>query len=93
MDDKMYFLIKVVAELDIYQPYWGLLTNRSTKSYFEANQYMFLNGRWIFVCVKNKDYDVMQVFLRGGFRPDNTFTNDSGRNTWFAWQIKDIKIE
>lgn len=90
MEDKIYYILKVIAELDLYQPYWGLLSNRTTKSYFEATQNMFLNGKWLFAAVKTPKYDVTNAFLNRGMKPDAMFQNDLGLNTWFAWMISDF---
>lgn len=87
MYDKIYFIIKVIADEGLYYPYWGVLCNRRTKDYFEAKQQINLDGYWLYACVKSSSFNIMVKFDGMRIRPDAQWSNDYDHNIWYGWSL------
>ena len=87
MEERIYYIIKIIAETGLSYPYWGVLCNRTTKFFFEANEQMFLQGYWVYVCVKSNSHNVKARFDNSNIRPDASWTNEGNNNIWYGWKI------
>lgn len=87
MEERIYYIIKIIAETGLSYPYWGVLCNRTTKFFFEANEQIFLQGYWVYVCVKTNSYNIKARFDNSNIKPDSYWTNEGNNNIWYGWKI------
>ena len=87
MDDRTYYIIKLIADEGLYYPFWGVIRNVTTKKWFEADQQMFLSGTWIYAAVKTPKWNIKMKFDSYKLKPDAEFTNDRQLNHWYAWKV------
>lgn len=87
MIDTIYFIITIIAEQGLYYPYWGLLCNSDTKTYFESKQKVKLDGYWLYACVKSAKFNIKEEFDKYRLKPDCMWNNDGDMNIWYGWKI------